>query len=146
MEKNRTEQIEKYYPNLICTQSLGHVRNLLSSLSVWYPNNFIFILWILLLTFCFSTKINALNICFQMAITSERLHKQSVIIKQICKLFPQRRVLLIIFIYCYFSFRLFMIHFSAFCLRSSVVSVLSNITLFMSSYGLYYDRHSRHPF
>ncbi|XP_051123770.1 uncharacterized protein LOC127246424 [Andrographis paniculata] len=27
-----------------------------------------------------------------MAITSERLHKQSVIIKQICKLFPQRRV------------------------------------------------------
>ncbi|XP_042013614.1 uncharacterized protein LOC121761964 [Salvia splendens] len=51
VEKNRTEQIEKYYPNLICTQSLGH-----------------------------------------MAITSERLHKQSVIIKQICKLFPQRRV------------------------------------------------------
>ncbi|KAL8058400.1 hypothetical protein ABFX02_03G015600 [Erythranthe guttata] len=51
MEKNRLEQIEKYYPNLICTQSLGH-----------------------------------------MAITSERLHKQSVIIKQICKLFPQRRV------------------------------------------------------
>lgn len=28
----------------------------------------------------------------QMAITSERLHKQSVVIKQICKLFPQRRV------------------------------------------------------
>ncbi|BBG95697.1 DNA-directed RNA polymerase II protein [Prunus dulcis] len=27
-----------------------------------------------------------------MAITSERLHKQSVVIKQICKLFPQRRV------------------------------------------------------
>ncbi|KAG8377353.1 hypothetical protein BUALT_Bualt08G0024300 [Buddleja alternifolia] len=51
LEKNRTEQIEKYYPNLICTQSLGH-----------------------------------------MAITSERLHKQSVIMKQICKLFPQRRV------------------------------------------------------
>ncbi|KAH6800265.1 DNA-directed RNA polymerase II protein [Perilla frutescens var. hirtella] len=51
LEKNRAEQIEKYYPNLICTQSLGH-----------------------------------------MAITSERLHKQSVIIKQICKLFPQRRV------------------------------------------------------
>ncbi|KAH6782413.1 DNA-directed RNA polymerase II protein, partial [Perilla frutescens var. frutescens] len=50
LEKNRAEQIEKYYPNLICTQSLGH-----------------------------------------MAITSERLHKQSVIIKQICKLFPQRR-------------------------------------------------------
>lgn len=29
---------------------------------------------------------------FQMAITSERLHKQSVVIKQICKLFAQRRV------------------------------------------------------
>ncbi|PIA33339.1 hypothetical protein AQUCO_04100038v1 [Aquilegia coerulea] len=29
----------------------------------------------------------------QMAITSERLHKQSVVIKQICKLFPQRRVI-----------------------------------------------------
>jgi len=28
----------------------------------------------------------------QVAITSERLHKQSVVIKQICKLFPQRRV------------------------------------------------------
>ncbi|CAM8945796.1 unnamed protein product [Rhodiola kirilowii] len=27
-----------------------------------------------------------------MAVTSERLHKQSVVIKQICKLFPQRRV------------------------------------------------------
>ncbi|CAA0831628.1 DNA-directed RNA polymerase II protein [Striga hermonthica] len=52
LEKNRVEQIEKYYPNLICTQSLGH-----------------------------------------MAITSERLHKQSVIIKQICKLFPLRREL-----------------------------------------------------
>ncbi|GLT41389.1 hypothetical protein SLA2020_154560 [Shorea laevis] len=51
LEKNRKEQLEKFYPNLICTQSLGH-----------------------------------------MAITSERLHKQSVIIKQICKLFPQRRV------------------------------------------------------
>lgn len=51
LEKNRVEQIEKYYPNLICTQSLGH-----------------------------------------MAITSERLHKQSVIVKQICKLFPQRRM------------------------------------------------------
>ncbi|XP_014492640.1 uncharacterized protein LOC106755057 [Vigna radiata var. radiata] len=51
LEKNRVEQLEKFYPNLICTQSLGHV-----------------------------------------AITSERLHKQSVVIKQICKLFPQRRV------------------------------------------------------
>ncbi|KAK9930627.1 hypothetical protein M0R45_027661 [Rubus argutus] len=51
LEKNRAEQLEKFYPNLICTQSLGH-----------------------------------------MAITSERLHKQSVVIKQICKLFPQRRV------------------------------------------------------
>ncbi|XP_052189821.1 uncharacterized protein LOC127799641 isoform X2 [Diospyros lotus] len=51
LERNRVEQLEKFYPNLICTQSLGH-----------------------------------------MAITSERLHKQSVIIKQICKLFPQRRV------------------------------------------------------
>ncbi|KAM7268249.1 hypothetical protein ACFE04_010415 [Oxalis oulophora] len=49
--KNRAEQLEKFYPNLICTQNLGH-----------------------------------------MAITSERLHKQSVVIKQICKLFPQRRV------------------------------------------------------
>ncbi|XP_076932535.1 uncharacterized protein LOC143598117 [Bidens hawaiensis] len=51
LEKNRKEQLEKYYPNLICTQSLGH-----------------------------------------MAITSECLHKQSVVIKQICKLFPQRKV------------------------------------------------------
>ncbi|XP_010269137.1 PREDICTED: uncharacterized protein LOC104605893 [Nelumbo nucifera] len=51
LEKNRVEQLEKFYPNLICTQSLGH-----------------------------------------MAITSERLHKQSVVIKKICKLFPQRRV------------------------------------------------------
>ncbi|KAK8677538.1 hypothetical protein V6N13_143071 [Hibiscus sabdariffa] len=25
LEKNRVEQIEKFYPNLICTQSLGHV-------------------------------------------------------------------------------------------------------------------------
>ncbi|KHG13079.1 Lon protease [Gossypium arboreum] len=52
LEKNRVEKLEKFYPNLICTQSLGH-----------------------------------------MAITSERLHKQSVVIKQICKLFPQRRLL-----------------------------------------------------
>ncbi|KZV40575.1 hypothetical protein F511_36444 [Dorcoceras hygrometricum] len=51
LEKNQVEQLEKYYPNLICTQKLGH-----------------------------------------MAITSERLHKQSVIIKQLCKLFPQRRL------------------------------------------------------
>ncbi|OVA10445.1 UV radiation resistance protein/autophagy-related protein 14 [Macleaya cordata] len=51
LKRNREEQLEKFYPNLICTQSLGH-----------------------------------------MAITSERLHKQSVVIKQICKLFPQRRV------------------------------------------------------
>uniref|UniRef100_A0A1D1XVA4 Uncharacterized protein C18H10.19 n=1 Tax=Anthurium amnicola TaxID=1678845 RepID=A0A1D1XVA4_9ARAE len=51
LEKNRVELLEKFYPNLICTQSLGH-----------------------------------------MAITSERLHKQSVVIKQICKLFPLRRV------------------------------------------------------
>ncbi|KAL1359554.1 hypothetical protein HN51_004873 [Arachis hypogaea] len=53
LEKNRVEQLEKFYPNLICTQSLGHV-----------------------------------------AITSERLHKQTVVIKQICKLFPQRRVVI----------------------------------------------------
>lgn len=51
LERNKLEQLEKFYPSLICTQSLGH-----------------------------------------MAITSERLHKQSVVIKQICKLFPQRRV------------------------------------------------------
>lgn len=51
LEKNRVEQLEKFYPNLICTQNLG-----------------------------------------LMAITSERFHKQSVVIKQICKLFPQRRV------------------------------------------------------
>ncbi|CAK7347073.1 unnamed protein product [Dovyalis caffra] len=51
LEKNRVEQLEKFYRNLICTQSLGH-----------------------------------------MAITSELLHKRSVVIKQICKLFPQRRV------------------------------------------------------
>ncbi|KAJ7959065.1 DNA-directed RNA polymerase II [Quillaja saponaria] len=53
LENNRVEQLKKFYPNLICTQSLGH-----------------------------------------MAITSERLHKQSVVIKQICKLFPQRRVVI----------------------------------------------------
>nr|XP_018630576.1 uncharacterized protein LOC104108712 isoform X2 [Nicotiana tomentosiformis] len=52
LEKNRAEQLEKFYPNLICTQNLGH-----------------------------------------MAITSELLHKQSVVVKQICKLFPQRRVI-----------------------------------------------------
>ncbi|CAN4116348.1 unnamed protein product [Withania somnifera] len=51
LEKNRVEQLEKFYPNLICTQNLGHI-----------------------------------------AITSELLHKQSVVVKQICKLFPQRRV------------------------------------------------------
>lgn len=51
LQKNRVEQLEKFYPNLICTQSLGH-----------------------------------------MAITSERLYKQSVIVKQICKLFPLRRL------------------------------------------------------
>ncbi|KAK9134346.1 hypothetical protein Syun_013676 [Stephania yunnanensis] len=51
LQRNRVEQLEKFYPNLICTQSLG-----------------------------------------LMAITSERLHKQSVVIKQICKLFPQRKV------------------------------------------------------
>ncbi|CAH8364137.1 unnamed protein product [Eruca vesicaria subsp. sativa] len=50
LEKIRVEQVEKYFPNLICTQSLGH-----------------------------------------MAISSERLHKQSVVVKQICKLFPIRR-------------------------------------------------------
>ncbi|XP_058747722.1 uncharacterized protein LOC131620608 [Vicia villosa] len=53
LEKNRVEQLEKFYPNLICTQSLGHG-----------------------------------------AITAERLHKQSVVIKQICKLFPQRQVVI----------------------------------------------------
>ncbi|KAF7816928.1 UV radiation resistance protein/autophagy-related protein 14 [Senna tora] len=53
LEKNRVEQLEKFYPNLICTQILGH-----------------------------------------RAITAERLHKQSVVIKQICKLFPQRRVVI----------------------------------------------------
>lgn len=51
LDRNRAEQLEKFYPNLISTQTLG-----------------------------------------LMAITSERLHKQSVVIKQICKLFPQRRV------------------------------------------------------
>ncbi|KAF2290977.1 hypothetical protein GH714_017756 [Hevea brasiliensis] len=49
----RVEKQEKFFPNLIYTQSLGH-----------------------------------------MAITSELLHKQSVIVKQICKLFPQRRVII----------------------------------------------------
>ncbi|KAL0555825.1 hypothetical protein IC582_004326 [Cucumis melo] len=52
LEKQRVEQLEKAYPDLISTKNLGH-----------------------------------------MAITSERLHKQSVVIKQLCKLFPQRRVL-----------------------------------------------------
>ncbi|MBA0612790.1 hypothetical protein Godav_013350 [Gossypium davidsonii] len=62
LEKNRVEKLEKFYPNLICTQSLGH-----------------------------------------MAITSERLHKQSVVIKQICKLFPQRRVSASVLLICFFS-------------------------------------------
>lgn len=53
LEKYRVEQLGKYYPNLISTQTLGH-----------------------------------------MAITAERLHKQSVVIKQICKLFPLRQVIL----------------------------------------------------
>ncbi|RWR78445.1 UV radiation resistance protein/autophagy-related protein 14 [Cinnamomum micranthum f. kanehirae] len=52
LEKNRVDQLEKFYPNLICTQNLG-----------------------------------------LMHITSERLHTQSVVIKQIFKLFPQRRVI-----------------------------------------------------
>ncbi|XP_044474599.1 uncharacterized protein LOC123202664 [Mangifera indica] len=51
LDKNRAEQLQKLYPDLILAQSLGHV-----------------------------------------AILSELLHKQSVVIKQICKLFPQRRV------------------------------------------------------
>jgi hypothetical protein len=55
LEKTRVEQVEKYFPNLICTQSLGH-----------------------------------------MAISSERLHKQSVVVKQICKLFPLRRVCVLV--------------------------------------------------
>ncbi|PWA98684.1 DOG1 domain-containing protein [Artemisia annua] len=57
LERTRKEQLEKYYPNLICTQSLGHQK--------LYDK--------------------------QMAITSDRLHKQSIVIKQICKLFPQRK-------------------------------------------------------
>jgi len=32
LEKNRVEQLEKFYPNLICTQSLGHV----STISLFY--------------------------------------------------------------------------------------------------------------
>lgn len=51
LKNTRAEMLDKFYRNLIHTQSLGH-----------------------------------------MAITSERLHKQSVVIKQICKLFPMRRV------------------------------------------------------
>ncbi|CAN6464298.1 unnamed protein product [Victoria cruziana] len=51
LEKNRVELLGKFYPNLICTQSLGH-----------------------------------------MAIATELLHKQSVVVKQVCRLFPQRRV------------------------------------------------------
>ncbi|XP_062145957.1 uncharacterized protein LOC133853950 [Alnus glutinosa] len=53
LKKYRAEQLEKFYPNLISTQTLGH-----------------------------------------MAITAERLHKQPVVIKQICKLFPLRRVII----------------------------------------------------
>lgn len=53
LKKYRMEQLEKFYPNLISTQTLGY-----------------------------------------MAITSERLHKQSVVVKQICKLFPLRRVMI----------------------------------------------------
>ncbi|KAL5559214.1 hypothetical protein UlMin_035425 [Ulmus minor] len=53
LEKKRIEQLEKLYPNFICTQTLGH-----------------------------------------MAITSERLHKQSLVVRQICKLFFQRRVVI----------------------------------------------------
>lgn len=52
LEKNRVEQIEKYYPNFIREQNSSY-----------------------------------------MLLTNERLHKQSIVIKQICKLFPQRRVI-----------------------------------------------------
>jgi hypothetical protein len=51
MEKSRTEHLEKLYPNLIYTQSLGLI-----------------------------------------AVSSERLHKQAMVIKQICKVFPLRRM------------------------------------------------------
>ncbi|KAI8010358.1 hypothetical protein LOK49_LG06G02759 [Camellia lanceoleosa] len=40
-----------------------------------------------------SIKVMMESGCEEMAITLERLHKQSVVIKQICKLFPQRREL-----------------------------------------------------
>lgn len=105
LEKNRLEQIEKYYPNLICTQSLGHVRNFfLVPSSVWCSTSFnrvcyIFIYYFEILTYSFLLSLNVQESEFQMAITSERLHKQSVIIKQICKLFPQRRVLIQIIIF-----------------------------------------------
>ncbi|KAK1302995.1 hypothetical protein QJS10_CPB12g01283 [Acorus calamus] len=51
LNTSRVELLENFYPNLICTQNLGH-----------------------------------------MAIASELIHKQSVAIKQICRLFPLRRV------------------------------------------------------
>lgn len=36
LEKNRAEQLEKFYPNLICTQSLGHVRHMYSFTCRYY--------------------------------------------------------------------------------------------------------------
>ncbi|PPR84764.1 hypothetical protein GOBAR_AA35950 [Gossypium barbadense] len=74
LEKNRVEKLEKFYPNLICTQSLGHTVNSISAQPLQR----------------FTLQNNEKGAA--MAITSERLHKQSVVIKQICKLFPQRRV------------------------------------------------------
>lgn len=37
LDKNRAEQLQKFYPNLICTQSLGHVRPIiLVSFRYWH--------------------------------------------------------------------------------------------------------------
>lgn len=95
LEKNRLEQIEKFYPNFIYTQNLGLVR------SIWSTHTLIvFFVFTIVICLTFTWKVLTLiELClmegvseFQIAITSERLFKQSVIIKQICKLFPLRRV------------------------------------------------------
>lgn len=95
LEKNRLEQLEKFYPNFIYTQNLGLVR------SIWSTHTLIvFFVFTIVICLTFTWKVFTLiELClmegvseFQIAITSERLFKQSVIIKQICKLFPLRRV------------------------------------------------------
>lgn len=49
LEKNRVEQLEKFYPNLICTQSLGHVST--ACLLYFQYLYIVFVYYILILAF-----------------------------------------------------------------------------------------------